>query len=306
MKHPFNPSILFIVTLLTFICCQCVPKLPVPGDPAFEMCSSCEEFLLDSHLHVVPSRGGLVSIWDDRVGWLARDMYPDWEALSPSDTLVLVRNAKGRYTFIHAIFGVYWTPGSFDKAWPYSEGVAAVMENKRVRFIDSLSEPAVEGFSFPWNGYDMDQPVFRNGVCPVATEDRLCGVIDHQGRWVIGPAYKDVQLLDEGILCEGPGLSVLYSYDGTVLNPCIVEHVSTLTLSGKAVGLCIYETGGLFGLMDAEGRRLTDPIYSRISAQTRNLFAGTLSDLKSSVVLNRRGEVVSTTSLVQPLRPADN
>ena len=290
---------LIALAIIPMAGCQRVPDLPVAGDPMYEECASCEEFLLDSHLHVIPSHDGLVSIWDEKAGWLAEDMYPEWETKFPSDTLVLVRNGRGRYAYIHAVFGVYWITDTFDMAWPFSDGVAAVMKDKRVYFIDFWSEQAVGGYSFPWNGHYVDQPIFKNGVCAVANEDRQCGVIDLDGHWVIEPQYSDIQFLDEGIICESPGVSILYSYDGAVINPCIVEHVSRLSLKERPLAACMYEINERVGLMDMDGHRLTEAVYTEIWPMTENLFGARLSDGKSAVVLNKKGEVVRTTAYIK-------
>ena len=120
----------------------------------------------------------------------------------------------------------------------------------------------------------------------------MCGAIDHNGQWVIGPQFKDVQLLEEGILCESPGVGILYNYVGDILNPHIIEDVYRLSLKGNPIDAYKYEINERFGLMDLDGRRLTDALYLNVWAITENLFGGVLSDGKSSVVINRKGEVV--------------
>lgn len=294
----YYPQII-VALALSLAGCRQAPDFPVPGDPMHGECSSCEEFLLNSRLHVIPSQNGLVSIWDEKAGWLAENLYPEWETEFPSDTLVLVQNQRGKYTYIHAVWGTYWINDAFDMAWPFSEGVAAVMKNKRVYFIDAHGQPSVGGFSFPWNGHYVDRPIFRNGACAAADEKRKCGVINLKGEWLIEPLYKDVRFLDEGILCEAPGIGILFSYDGTVINPCVIESVSRLTLKGKPLSVCIYEVNERVGLMDLEGRRLTEAVYVEIWAMTEHLFGGRLSDEKSAVVINTRGEVVRTKPLVR-------
>lgn len=288
-----------LLLILSAAGCDSTPTFPTPEDPMYGECEYCEEMLLNSDLHVIPTGDGLVSVWSDCSGWMIRNIRPDWEALSPSDSLILYRNAKGKYGFMYAPVAWYRIPAMYDRAWPYSEGVAAVMKDKRVHFIDTYGKPAVGGFSFPWNGHYVDRPVFRNGVCAAANENRLCGAINHDGQWVIDPRYKDVQLLDEGILCDAPGVRVLYGYDGKVISDCIVEHVSQLTIKGKPVNACKYEVNGRFGLMDLDGRRLTDALYLNIWAITGSLFGGELSDEKSAVVLNNKGEIVKTVAGIE-------
>ena len=93
---------------------------------------------------------------------------------------------------------------------------------------------------------------------------------------------------------ESPGVSVLYGYDGQVINPCIVEGIIRLTYKGQPVNACKYEINERFGLMDLEGRRLSDALYYDVLALTGNLYGGRLTDGKSLAVLNGKGEVIRT------------
>ena len=62
---------------------------------------------------------------------------------------------------------------------------------------------------------------------------------------------------------------------------------------------CKYEVNERLGLMDLEGRRLTDALYDDVLALTGNLYGGRLTDGKSLVVLNGKGEVVRTRDFVK-------
>ncbi|MBR4685911.1 MAG: WG repeat-containing protein [Candidatus Methanomethylophilaceae archaeon] len=297
-----KPTLLTWLTALTLTAltgCKGAPDFPTPDHPMYGDCDNCEQMLLSPDMHVIPTGDGLVSVWNDCTGWMIRDIRPDWEILFPSDSLILYRNAKGKYGFMYAPAAWYRIPAMYDLAWPFSEGIAAVMKDKRIHFIDTFGKPAAGGFSFPWNGHYVDRPIFTNGVCAAADENRLCGVIDRDGRWVVEPRYKDVQMLEEGILCESPGVSVLYGFDGEIINPCIVGDVIRLTFKGAPVNACKYEVNERFGLMDLEGRRLTDALYDDVLALTGNLYGGRLTDGKSLVVLNGKGEVVRTRDFVK-------
>ena len=57
-------------------------------------------------------------------------------------------------------------------------------------------------------------------------------------------------------------------------------------------GLFAYRVGGRCGLMDGNCHRLTEPLYSSISAVNRNMFRATLLDGWSEVILNAKGEVM--------------
>ncbi len=57
-------------------------------------------------------------------------------------------------------------------------------------------------------------------------------------------------------------------------------------------GLFSYRIGGRCGLMDSDCHRLTEPLYSSISAVSKNMFRATLIDNYSEVILNAKGELM--------------
>lgn len=268
------------------------PEDPAPGDPMYDACAYCNEFLMDSEFKTVPSHDGLVSVWGKYAGWTLVDVNPEWETVFPYDTLVLYRNAEGRYGFFDARAAWCRIPPTYDQAWPFSEGVAAVLKDKRVHFIDTLGRSAVGGYSFPWNGHYLDRFVFKSGLCAVADDTRRCGVMDLHGNWVVPPAYLDIEMEQDHILCIAPGVRHQYDYKGTLVNDCVVEAVVPLKVNGTATGQYYYEVSEKTGLMEGDGRRLTQPIYEEIVALSPTLYRARLSDGVSEVLLNRKGQIV--------------
>jgi hypothetical protein len=53
-----------------------------------------------------------------------------------------------------------------------------------------------------------------------------------------------------------------------------------------------YKVGGRMGLMDKNCKRLTEPLYTDITAVTENIFRAQLLDNYSEVILNAKGEVM--------------
>lgn len=81
-------------------------------------------------------------------------------------------------------------PAQFDHAWPFSEGLAAVIKDKRLMFVDQMGKVAIntELGRMP---EDVDCK-FINGYCVVNSVEGLTGLIDKQGNWVLQPIYDDV------------------------------------------------------------------------------------------------------------------
>lgn len=106
---------------------------------------------------------------------------------SSSRSLFLIWDERGKYGFIDVRGRVAIKP-QFDGALPFTEGVAAVSIGKKWGFIDSSGKVIV-----PLNYYAVSP--FSDGVAAVTVEDgasRLCGYIDHEGRFVIKPQNKFV------------------------------------------------------------------------------------------------------------------
>lgn len=79
----------------------------------------------------------------------------------------------------------------YEHAWIFSEGLAAVEEQGRIKFIDSDGKVVIDG-DFAYNSSD-DGYVFHKGLCAVndITGTRK-GLIDRSGNWVVPPVYTSI------------------------------------------------------------------------------------------------------------------
>ena len=82
----------------------------------------------------------------------------------------------------------------YDKAWVFSEGLAAVMKDGKIGFINANNEVVIP-FHFDYTdkcrmwefGY-----VFHNGYCAMPEADGDLGLIDKNGNWVVEPEYDEI------------------------------------------------------------------------------------------------------------------
>ena len=82
----------------------------------------------------------------------------------------------------------------YRKAWVFSEGLAAVMKDGKIGFINANNEVVIP-FQFDYTdkcrmwefGY-----VFHNGYCAMPNADGDLGLIDKSGNWVVEPAYDEI------------------------------------------------------------------------------------------------------------------
>lgn len=90
----------------------------------------------------------------------------------------------------------------YEKAWLFSEGLAAVMKDGKIGFINAANEVVIP-FEFHCSSqYSCYK--FKNGHCVVSNKDGQLGVIDTSGRWVLEPMFDEIKSP-----CKGNGYRVV-------------------------------------------------------------------------------------------------
>ena len=83
---------------------------------------------------------------------------------------------------------------NYSKAWVFSEGLAAVMKDGKIGFINAKNEVIIP-FQFDYSDecrmYDFGY-LFHNGYCIMTNTDGDLGLIDKSGNWVIEPSYDEI------------------------------------------------------------------------------------------------------------------
>ena len=83
---------------------------------------------------------------------------------------------------------------NYCKAWVFSEGLAAVMMDGKIGFINDQNEVVIP-FQFDYTDkcrmYDFGY-LFHNGYCIMTNTDGDLGLIDKSGKWVIEPSYDEI------------------------------------------------------------------------------------------------------------------
>ena len=199
-------------------------------------------------------------------------------------------------------------PAQYRRAWVFSEGLAAVQKNGMIGFINRKGDVVIP-FRYPYHGNPLSSFVFENGHCIVADTTGKCGVINKKGEWIIQPKYDNIDAYEEYVIASSAGVRKQLTYEEKTINSFVVDNIKALTFTEKEryenkdgeivyqdievkTGLFSYSVGGRCGLMDANCRRLTDPLYSRIIAVDKNMYRALLLDSYSEVILNGRGEVM--------------
>lgn len=108
------------------------------------------------------------------------------------DTLVCFSNGNKRGYFSKNTGKVVIEP-QYDHAWIFSDGLACVEENGRIKFIDGTGKVVIDKDMtyLPW----VEDYVFHGGYCVVyADDEEHCGLMDKTGNVVLPMEYDDIYL----------------------------------------------------------------------------------------------------------------
>ena len=99
-------------------------------------------------------------------------------------------------------------PGSFDHAWRFSQGLAAVAVDGKLGFIDKEGNYAIDTlFTYEndprygvdnYNRQDCNIPdyTFHQNLCMMRGNNGKYGLINTDGEWVLDPAYEQIHYLN--------------------------------------------------------------------------------------------------------------
>ena len=121
----------------------------------------------------------------------------NWVADSPANdslTVYAITNKRGYINIKNGEIVIDAEANNYRKAWVFSEGLAAVMKDGKIGFINAKNEVVIP-FQFEysdkcrmWNfGY-----LFHDGYCIMTNKDGDLGLIDTTGKWVVEPAYDEI------------------------------------------------------------------------------------------------------------------
>lgn len=261
--------------------------------------------------HVSYKNGRIDIVNPDTKEVIVKDI--EWSHYSDnSDEAPIVLFAKnGKRGFCNiATNEVIVQPTTYTKAWIFSEGLAAVEKENYIGFVNTKGEVAID-FRFSYRGNSLYEFVFHNGYCVVADSSNKIGVIDKKGHWVIQPLYDYVELTkDYAIVYKEGDFKKQVDFNGHVLQEGIIDDIYELYYevqytdlrsgepqlgSAKINDFYEYRVGRYSGLIDSKGKVITPPIYTDITGITPTLFKATLKDWMSIVIIDTKGNVISTT-----------
>ena len=133
------------------------------------------------------------------------------------DSLVYFSDGEKRGYF-HMRDGHLVVKPIYEHAWVFSDGLAAVEEDGKVKFIDTTGQVVIDqGFA-----YDVsdDGYVFHEGHCAVNDrEGKHMGLIDRNGEWVMPPVYENIIPVDTFWLVRNGDEQAIISFGMDTLFP---------------------------------------------------------------------------------------
>jgi len=144
------------------------------------------------------------------------------------DSLVVFRTHDRKRGYLNVNTGKIIIPAQFQRAWNFSEGIAAVYDEGKVFFINASGEPVFKN-TFPIH-YDLNFDdiafQFHDGLCVMRTMDGKWGLINTQGEWVVNPIYNAMDAPYHGYrrVYDGDHYGLLTS-DGSVVLPMVYDDI---------------------------------------------------------------------------------
>lgn len=211
-----------------------------------------------------------------KVSWIAKPLK--------GDSLVCFSDGKRRGYF-HLRDGRIVVKPTYEHAWVFSDGLAAVEKDGYIQFINSEGKVVIDKqFAYDWG---IDGYVFHNGRCAVHNCDgQNMGLIDLNGEWVLPPQYDKITPVDtfwiveigneQAVLTFGmdtvlPMTKAVFEVCDTTIFATRADHtICVYSLQGelitdsqvREVEQMMYETQEVFYPVNQEGHECSDDYYS--------------------------------------------
>ena len=227
----------------------------------------------------------------------------------------------------------------FERAWVFSEGTAFVIDDGRLAAInpDGSIRFRMPGL-FPKKNVVMLDLVYHGGAAPVPDSTGRYGIIDREGNWLVAPAFSEIWPVHgngwrivrdggsyglmaadltlslpvaysyieyaadgESVFAFKDGLCQRLSFDGTVLNGCVITDTSDLCYEAYNEELgetrfvtsdqfAAFRVGGRYGILSLkDGSVIIPALYEEVEMVSPSLFAANL-EYDRQILFDSRGK----------------
>ena len=160
----------------------------------------------------------------------------NWVSEAPETDSLAVYALPGKRGYININTGhiiIDAEANDYRKAWVFSEGLAAVMKDGKIGFINANNKIVIP-FQFDYSDkcrmWDFGY-LFHDGYCIMTNKDGDLGLIDTTGKWIVEPAYDEIWAPHESgyrIIVDNSKHGVLDSI-GNVTYPAEYRYVDVLS-----------------------------------------------------------------------------
>lgn len=189
-----------------------------------------------------------------------------WVASAAENDSIGVYAIDDRRGFINTKTGdivINAKSNDYEKAWVFSEGLAAVMKDGKVGFVDANNKLVIP-FQFDYSDkcrtYEIGY-LFHDGYCVMTNKDGKFGLIDISGNWVVEPEYDElwnahktgnrivvndgkhgvldscgnvvypteyfyIDIWEDGFVLTKDGRKWQEDYEGNIVNPFVIDGVN--------------------------------------------------------------------------------
>ncbi len=165
-------------------------------------------------------KDGYVSIYNEREKKFTLEQL-DWVSHEDGDDRIAVYCKANKRGFFNIDTGEALCEPSYDKAWNFSEGIAAIEQNGYISFVDKELRPIFkQRFKVVRASDDWPDAIkYQKGQCLLRISPDSTGVLDTKGQWVINPCYQYISELsaDSCRIVKKNNKVGIVSYVGRVL-----------------------------------------------------------------------------------------
>jgi hypothetical protein len=121
----------------------------------------------------------------------------DWVSSVPENdslTVYAIGNKRGFLNVKNGEIIIDVDSNNYSNAWVFSEGLAAVVRNGKIGFINAKNEiviPFKYCYFDKYNAYDFGY-LFHNDCCVITNEKGKFGLINKKGEWILNPIYDEI------------------------------------------------------------------------------------------------------------------
>ena len=189
----------------------------------------------------------------------------DWVTDAASGDSLGVYAVGGRRGYINVKNGeiiINAKTNDYEKAWVFSDGLAAVMKDGKVGFINVDNELVIPfRFDYSSNRWGDTGYLFHDGYCVMTNKDGKMGLIDINGSWIVDAEYDEVwnahktgdrivvndgkhgvldscgnvvypaeyfciDIWEDGFVLTKDGRKWQEDYEGNIVNPFVIDGVN--------------------------------------------------------------------------------